>query len=81
MTGHPRTDVACRDLVELVTDYLEGTLTPGRREAVRAHLAECVECAEYVDQMRATVDLAARLRDIDLPAELQLRLRDALRSR
>lgn len=81
MTVDPHAGLACRDLVELVTAYLEGTLTPGRHDAVRAHLAECAECTDYVEQMQATVGLARRLRDVDLPAELQRRLRDALRSR
>ncbi len=48
-------DVACRELVELVTEYLEGALPPDEVLAVEAHLAGCEGCERYVDQMRATV--------------------------
>jgi anti-sigma factor RsiW len=48
-------DVACRELVELVTEYLEGALPPDEVLAVEAHLAGCGGCERYLDQMRATV--------------------------
>lgn len=49
--------VVCRQLVELVTDYLEGALSPHRRDAVDAHLAECDDCHGYVAQMRRLLGL------------------------
>jgi anti-sigma factor RsiW len=48
-------DIACRELVELVTEYLEGALPPDEVRAVEAHLAGCGGCERYLDQMRATV--------------------------
>jgi anti-sigma factor RsiW len=48
-------DVACRELVELVTEYLEGALPPDEVLAVEAHLVECEGCERYVNQVRATV--------------------------
>jgi anti-sigma factor RsiW len=48
-------ELACRELVELVTDYLDGTLDPATAAAVERHLRECDACAEYLDQMRATI--------------------------
>jgi anti-sigma factor RsiW len=48
-------DVACRELVELVTEHLEGALPPDEVRAVEAHLAGCEGCERYLDQMRATV--------------------------
>lgn len=80
MTIGPPVDLVCRDLVELVTGYLEGTLTDRRYDAVRTHLADCESCTAYVEQMRTTVGLLARLRDDDLPTELRDRLRDAYRN-
>ena len=56
-------DVACRQVVELVTDYLEGELPPQTRAAVERHLEECPHCVEYVEQMRTT---ASSLRDVPL---------------
>jgi anti-sigma factor RsiW len=47
--------LSCRELVELVTDYLEGTLDPARLAALDAHLAGCDGCGTYVEQMRQTV--------------------------
>jgi anti-sigma factor RsiW len=48
-------DVACVELVEMLTDYLEGALPPGEVSAVEFHLADCDGCASYLDQMRATI--------------------------
>jgi anti-sigma factor RsiW len=45
----------CIELVELITDYLEGTLPQHDRERFNAHLSECPYCVIYVDQMRATL--------------------------
>ncbi len=49
--------VACRQLVELITDYLEDTLPPARRRAVQAHLDACGNCLEYLAQMRQVIAL------------------------
>jgi anti-sigma factor RsiW len=54
MTANAR-QLSCRELVELVTDYLEGVLDPARVEALDAHLAGCDGCDTYVEQMRQTV--------------------------
>jgi anti-sigma factor RsiW len=56
------TGMACNQLVDLVTAYLEGTLPGTERMRFDAHLAECPFCTEYVAQMRATV---ARLGVLD----------------
>jgi anti-sigma factor RsiW len=60
-------DLPCQELVELVTDYLEGALPPSERARFDAHLTGCPGCTEYVAQMhatlkltRATVELEAR---------------------
>ncbi|MFL6079899.1 MAG: anti-sigma factor family protein [Ornithinibacter sp.] len=56
MTALSPRDVACQELVELLTDYLEGALTPGEVAAVDRHLALCEGCRTYLDQLRLTVD-------------------------
>jgi anti-sigma factor RsiW len=48
-------DLACKELVELVTDYVEGALAPGERARFDAHLTECPDCAEYVAQLHRTI--------------------------
>ncbi len=53
--------ITCRQLVELVSDYLEGRLDAPARERFEAHLAVCPDCREYVDQVRHTVSALGRL--------------------
>lgn len=48
-------DIACRELVELLTEFLEGVLPPDETAAVEAHLDGCDACRTYLDQMRATM--------------------------
>ena len=48
-------DLACHDLVELITDYLEDALSPPERARLDAHLETCRGCREYLAQMRQTV--------------------------
>jgi anti-sigma factor RsiW len=48
-------DIACNELVELVTEYLEGALPPSEVAAIEAHLAICEGCQRYLDQVRATL--------------------------
>ncbi len=45
-------DIACIEIVEVVTDYLEGAMTPDERRRFEAHLEHCPFCTEYVEQMR-----------------------------
>lgn len=61
--------LTCRELVELVTEYLEGTLS--RRDHARfdAHLAECSNCTHYVAQFRETIRITGELRESDVPPE------------
>jgi MFS family permease len=56
-------ELACKELVEVVTDYLDGVLPPDLRDMVQTHLASCDGCAEYVRQLESTI---RTLRDADL---------------
>jgi anti-sigma factor RsiW len=62
-------ELACQDLVELITDYLEGALPPAEVAAVEAHLAECDGCDRYLDQMRATLRAIGTVPVATLPEE------------
>jgi anti-sigma factor RsiW len=64
-------ELACKEVVELVTDYLEGALPRSQRRSFEAHLAGCENCAEYLEQMRATIRLTGRLRAGDLTPEMR----------
>ena len=61
--------LSCRELVELVTDYLEGELSRVDRAAFDAHLADCTNCRTYVEQFRATIVLAGSLQMSDVSPE------------
>jgi len=62
-------ELVCRELVELASDYLDGTLPPEERARVDAHLADCPHCADYLAQMRRTVRLLGSLRPDTMSAE------------
>jgi anti-sigma factor RsiW len=51
--------ISCREVVELVTDYLEGALASDVHARLEAHLDACPPCVEYVEQIRTTSRLAA----------------------
>jgi anti-sigma factor RsiW len=51
----PSDEIVCRELVELVTPYLEDALPPDERALVEQHLASCDGCQAYVQQMRLTI--------------------------
>ena len=55
------TDLTCQELVELVTDYLEGLLSAAQRARFEEHLAKCAGCRNYLSQMRQTIKLAGML--------------------
>jgi anti-sigma factor RsiW len=53
----PDAEMSCKELVELVTDYLEDDLPTDDRARFEAHLAECPWCVEYVAQIERTIVL------------------------
>jgi anti-sigma factor RsiW len=59
--------MTCKELVELVTDYLEGRLTAAEVRRFDEHRELCEGCATYVDQIRATISVAGSAREEDLP--------------
>jgi anti-sigma factor RsiW len=69
----------CRELVELVTAYLEGDLSFGERKRFDAHLSGCDGCTIYVEQMRRTIELTGTLRVGDVSREAEEALLRAFR--
>ena len=67
-------EMPCRELVELVTDYLEDRLSPLDRVRFEAHVAQCEYCKTYLEQMRQTVGALGHLSEEALSSEA----RDAL---
>jgi anti-sigma factor RsiW len=67
-------EMTCKQLVELVTDFLEGRLPPDERTRFEMHLCYCDWCAEYVRQLREVVRTAGEIREESIEPEA----RDAL---
>jgi predicted anti-sigma-YlaC factor YlaD len=59
-------EITCKELVEVVTDYLEGQMPPERRLLFEEHVAFCSWCRTYLDQMRETIRLTGMLTEDDL---------------
>jgi anti-sigma factor RsiW len=62
-------ELVCREVVELVTEYLGGTLAARDRERFDQHLATCPPCTAYLAQVRTTLELAAELGSTSAPAD------------
>jgi hypothetical protein len=62
-------EIVCRELVELVTAYFEGSLSRRDRRRFRAHISGCDGCTAYVEQMRLVIEATGRLTEEDIPTE------------
>ena len=65
-------ELVCREVVELVTEYLGGTLAAPDRQRFEQHLGTCPPCTAYLAQVRTTLELAAELGATDAPGDDQI---------
>jgi predicted anti-sigma-YlaC factor YlaD len=72
-------ELTCIELVEVVTDYLEGRMPPEKRLLFEEHVTFCSWCQTYLDQMRETIRLTGRLTEEDLSPEARETLLDTFR--
>lgn len=72
-------DLTCRELVELVTDYLDGALPDDVRARFEEHLALCAGCQTYLDQMRRTAEHLGEIPVGSITDEMQDTLLSAFR--
>lgn len=79
MTERELLEMPCRELVELITDYLEDRLSPDDRARFEAHLAACEACQLYLEQFRQTIRALGRLPEESLSAEARGALLAAFR--
>jgi anti-sigma factor RsiW len=73
-------ELTCKELVELVTEYIEGTLSSADRARFENHLALCPGCRTYLDQMRATIRTLGQLGEESVSPEAKAELLRAFRS-
>jgi len=71
--------LTCSEIVELVTDYLERSLSPAEAALVEQHLNFCEGCVWYVDQIRMTIETVGRIEPEDVPPEVRSQLLTAFR--
>ena len=69
--GRQSQPLVCQQVVEMVTDYLEGALSATDRARFETHLAGCPHCTEYLAQIRETIRLAGRITPEDLSPEMR----------
>jgi anti-sigma factor RsiW len=72
-------DMACQELVELVTTYLDGSLPRSDRRRFRAHISGCDHCTAYVEQMRLVIEATGTITEDDLEPTAREELLDAFR--
>lgn len=58
--------MACQQAIELLTEYLEGTLSRRQRRRLEAHLKACPNCTAYLEQIRITIRLTGAMEPEDL---------------
>ena len=78
-----RSDVeqlSCQEVVELVTDYLEGVLVDDERRRFEQHLSGCDGCRQYVEQMRTTIRLTGELSPRGMSPEAERSMLEAFRN-
>lgn len=73
-------ELSCQELVELVTEYLEGTLPAHERVRFEDHLAICPACSNYLDQMRQTIQMVGALKEEAIPDDAKEQLLRAFRA-
>ena len=72
-------EMPCKELVEVITEYLEDRLSPTDRTRFEAHLAQCDACRTYLDQFRQTIRALGRLPEESLSPEAKAALLAAFR--
>jgi anti-sigma factor (TIGR02949 family) len=80
MTDPMAGDLACREVVELVTDYLEGEMAPADRRAFDRHLAACEGCQDHLEQLRTVIRVVGRPTVDAVPPETMAGLLRAFRA-
>lgn len=59
-------ELTCKELVELVNDYLFGALSASDRARFELHVTTCDACAAFIAQMQTTVAVTGRLSEDSL---------------
>jgi anti-sigma factor RsiW len=72
-------ELSCQELVELVTDYLEGGMPDELAARFERHIESCSGCRAHLEQIRATIRVTGELSPESLSPEAERTLLDAFR--
>lgn len=73
-------ELDCNEIVELVTDYLEGAMDARTEAAFEEHLLLCQGCRQYVEQIRRTIAASGGIADASLSGPAETALLEAFRN-
>ncbi len=79
MVSLRKKDIVCQEAVELVTDYLEGSLSRRDRRRFEQHLRACPNCAAYLEQIKMTIELSGSVEPDDLSPQARDELTELYR--
>ena len=79
-SGSPA-EIACRQIADLLGDYLDGSLPERLKRMLEWHIEGCPPCVAFLNTYRGTVNATRTLRDVEIPPELRKRLLAVLRAR
>lgn len=77
--NEPASDLTCRELVEVITDYLDGAMSDVNRTRFERHLGECEGCTTVVDQFRSTIETTGRLTEDHVSEKQREAMREVFR--
>jgi predicted anti-sigma-YlaC factor YlaD len=80
MNGGRVEELSCREVVEILGDYLDGAMAPADRVRLEEHLADCDGCTAYLEQLRVTIRLSGRLSEEAVSPETMGPLLEAFRA-
>jgi anti-sigma factor RsiW len=72
-------DIECRQIAELLGEYIDGSLPNHVRELIEFHIDGCAPCVAFVNTYRGTIAATRTLPETPMPAELKNRLLRVLR--
>jgi anti-sigma factor RsiW len=73
--------IHCKDCVELLADYLDGSLTADQKDQLETHLSYCAPCVTFVRTYKATTRVAKKSLAESMPEEMGVRLHDFIAAR
>jgi len=73
--------MTCREVIDVLAEYLASALSPETVKALEEHLAGCAPCVAYLRTYRRTREIAAEADRVEMPEEMKTRLRAFLLDR